>query len=472
MIDFSDVKSAGRAFHYFLEISKIPRGSGNTAKIAAYLESFAKDKGLEYVRDAYDNVIIKKSATKGKEGSAPVILQGHTDIVAEKTKDCDKDMETEGLDVYRDGDFLRARGTTLGADNGVAVAYILAILESELIAHPPIEAVFTSDEETGLCGASGLDASLLLGKRMINLDSDDEGAFVVGCAGGLRIGIELRSGRTESVAFGYKLTVSGLLGGHSGSDINTGRANAVKLCAEVLSAIPDIRLACIEGGNKDNAIPREATAIFAADDVSFAEVVIEKIKAKYAEVEGALTVNIEKAELDLPCFDSKTSKALIALLSDIPYGVVKMSEDIEGLVETSINLGIMKTHSDRFEIHCSLRSSVESKKVALRDKIHGIAEKYGAEYEDGDGYPGWEYKKVSTLRDLMVAAFKEMYSREPVVYAIHAGLECGIISGKIEGLDCISLGPDNFDYHTTEEHLSISSADRVYEYLLRVLKEL
>lgn len=472
MIDFSDVRFAERAFFWFLEVSKIPRGSGNTKPIADFLVRFAEEHGLRYLRDGYDNVIIKKPAARGYEKHEAVILQGHTDIVAEKTRDCKKDMETEGLEVYRDGDFLRARGTTLGADNGVALAFALAILENDTLEHPPIEALFTSDEETGLCGANGLDPSTLRGRRMINLDSDEEGAFVVGCAGGVRICVTLEGEQAFSATSGYRLTVSGLVGGHSGSDIARGRANAIKLLARVLGALPSFTLSSLSGGNKDNAIPREAVAEFSAEDISAAVSAAEAIKAEYAEVETKLDITFEKVECTLPSFDKRMSRALVSLLCELPFGVIKMSDDIDGLVETSMNLGIMRTSTRGFELHCALRSSKEEEKRALAVRVHATAQKYGAMTEEGDDYPGWEYKRCSPLRETMVRVYEKITGNSPRVFAIHAGLECGILSGKLEGLDCISMGPDNFDYHTTEERLSVPSFARVFEYLIEVLKNL
>ncbi len=472
MIDFSDVRCSGRAFYWFLEVSKIPRGSGNTKPIADFLVRFAEEHGLQYLRDGYDNVIIKKPAARGYEKHETVILQGHTDIVAEKTRDCKKDMETEGLEVYRDGNFLRARGTTLGADNGVALAFALAILENDTLEHPPIEALFTSDEETGLCGANGLDPSALRGRRMINLDSDEEGAFVVGCAGGVRICATLEGERSISAPFGYRLTVSGLVGGHSGSDIGKGRANAIKLLARLLGTLPSVKLSSLSGGNKDNAIPREAVAEFSAEDISAVVKEAEAIKAEYAKVEPKLDILFEKTDIELSCFGEKTSRALVSMLCELPFGVIKMSDDIDGLVETSMNLGIMRTSTRGFELHCSLRSSKEEEKRALAERVHSTARKYGAVTEEGDDYPGWEYKRSSPLRDTMVRVYEKMTGNKPRVFAIHAGLECGILSGKLDGLDCISMGPDNFDYHTTEERLSVPSFARVFEYLLEVLKNL
>lgn len=474
MIDLCDFKNAESVFKYFLEISKIPHGSSNTSHIADYLEAFAKAKKLEYYRDEANNVIIKKPATAGYESRPTVILQGHTDMVAEKIPGSAKNMETEGLDVYRDGDFLRAKGTTLGGDDGVAVAYCLALLDSEDIPHPAIEALFTSDEEIGLLGAGALDTSHLDGKVMINIDSDDEGIFTVGCAGGVRNDIELRVSTAPSADKKYKLTVSGLLGGHSGVEIDRGRANAIKLLAATVCDMDGIRLASIYGGNADNAIPRECTALFTTCDdaekwVSFATAACAKT---YAQTDPDIRFTLEEADFDDEPLDRDSTEKLLSIINDTPSGVIAMSGEIAGLPESSQNIGIVKTENGVFRMTVSVRSAKSAEKTRLAENIRCTAEKYGASYSSRGDYPAWEYKPDSRIRDVACSVFRDMYGKDASVITIHAGLECGIFSDKIEGLDCISLGPDNYDIHTTEEHLSISSTARVWEFLLRVLKEI
>ena len=475
MIDFSDYKNAESVFGYFLEISKIPHGSGNTAPIADYLVDFAKARGLEYYRDEKDNVVIKKAATPGFEGRPTVIIQGHTDMVAEKFPDSPKDMTTEGIEVYRDGDFLRARGTTLGGDDGVAVAYALALLDSKSIGHPAIEALFTSDEEIGLLGAGALDTSVLDGKIMINIDSDDEGIFTVGCAGGVRNDIGLPVNYAAYEGKKYKLTVSGLLGGHSGVEIDRGRGNAIKLAAEALAAMGDsIRLAYISGGNADNAIPRDCIAYFAAvSDVS--DIISAKraeFKERYKETDAGVDITLEEYDFDFRILDLNSGKTVLNIINQTESGVIAMSREIEGLPESSENIGIVRTENGAFHMTVSVRSAKVEGKANLVKNLTDIAKNNGAEISHRGDYPAWEYKPDSHIRDIACKVFKDMYGREARVITIHAGLECGIFSDKIEGLDCISLGPDNYDIHTTEEHLSISSTARVWEFLLNVLKEI
>lgn len=474
MIEIKDFPSAKRVFDFFSEISDIPRGSGNTQGIADYLVNFAKSRNLEVIRDGYDNVIIKKSATSGYEGKPTVILQGHTDIVAEKKPDCKIDMQKEGLKLYRDSDFLRAEGTSLGGDDGVAVAYALAILDSKDIPHPPIEALFTSDEETGLIGATGLDASCLNGKILINVDSDIEGIFTVGCAGGLRVDVKLPISKEKCDKRTYRLTVGGLLGGHSGMEIDKNRANAIKIMGEVLSAVPNLQLVSLEGGNADNAIPRDAVAIFSADgDVEKSVIsASELIRNKWIKSENNISISLADATNVCEAFTQESTKKILALIESEPTGVISMSKDIENLVETSLNMGIASTDIDSFNLSFSIRSSKNEEKLNLKNRVFEIAKSLGAEVSERGDYPAWEYKKDSELRDLMCAVYKKMYNKDPKVLVIHAGLECGIFAGKIEGLDCVSIGPDNFDIHTPEEHLSISSTARVYEYILEVLKNI
>ena len=472
MIDFSDFPCAEGGFRFFLEISKIPRGSGNTAAIADYLVNFANERGLAVIRDKYDNVVIKKPATPGYENVPGVIFQGHTDIVAVKTPGADIDLTKDSLRVYRDGDFLRAKDTSLGGDDGVAIAYALAILDSSDIPHPDFEAVFTSDEEVGLTGATGLEASAIQGRRMINIDSDEEGIFTVGCAGGVRADVSLPVERENANGKGYKISIKGLLGGHSGIDIDKGRANAIKLLAEILAELGDIRISTISGGVADNAIPTEAEAtIVSSEDI------VEKFNKALCDVlaawqvrECGIDISLSECECGIS-FDKHTTENLISLILDEPSGVISMSEDIEGLVETSLNLGVIGCRGGAVELGFSIRSSKNSAKEELVSLVKDKAILHGATASTRGAYPAWEYRKNSPLRDKMCKIYEKMRGRAPKVVTIHAGLECGIFSGKIPELDCVSLGPDNFDIHTTNEHLSISSTARVYEYLLEVLKD-
>ena len=474
MIEINDFPNAKKVFDFFFEISKIPRGSGNTEGITAYLVDFAKSRGLEVVKDSYNNVIIKKNATEGYENRPTVIIQGHTDLVAEKTPECPLDMNKDSLELYRDGDFIRAKGTSLGGDDGVAVAYALAILDSSDIPHPPIEALFTSDEEIGLIGATGLDASNLNGKLLINVDSDIEGTFTVGCAGGIRVDAELSLTEEKCDKTFYNLTVGGLLGGHSGMEIDKNRANAIKILAEVLSDIPDIRLVSLNGGSADNAIPRDAIAIFAADGDIESRVNVKRyeITKKWCSNEKDLKITLTPIESRENALTHVSTAKILSLINDEPTGVIAMSRDIEGLVETSLNMGIASTKNGSFTLSFSIRSSKNDEKRNLKNKVAEIAKKLNAIVSEHGDYPAWEYRKDSALRDAMCLVYEKMYNKAPEVIVIHAGLECGIFADKIEGLDCVSIGPDNFDIHTPEEHLSISSTARVYEFILELLKNI
>lgn len=474
MLNIPEYKDAEAVFKYFEEISRIPHTSSNTKHIADYLVDFAKVRGLWYMRDAADNVVIRKPATKGYENKPTVIFQGHTDMVADKTSDCTIDMDKEGLEIYRDGDLIRAKGTTLGGDDGVAVAYSLALLDSDDIEHPELEALFTSDEEIGLIGATALDASALKGKTMINIDSDEEGVFTVGCAGGVRMdiaaGYEREAEPSENL---YRIAVSGLQGGHSGTEIDKNRANAIKVLADVIGNADGIKLVEISGGNADNAIPRFAECVVTIDDAKFTkENLIPTIEKIHSENEPGIKITIEELTGKKKAITNTDSAKIFKLIKKMPTGVYKMSEDIPGLPETSSNLGIIKTGDDRVELTTSVRSSKNSEKLALCQKIRDVCKGYGAEVFERGAYPAWEYKKGSHLCDVMSRVYTEMYGKEPKIVTIHAGLECGIFSEKIPELECVSIGPDNRDIHTPEERLSISSTARVWEYLKRVLSEI
>lgn len=474
MLNISDHKSIEKVIGFFEEFSAIPHGSGNTSMIADYLVDFAKKRALDYSRDDADNVIIRKRATNGYENRPGVIFQGHLDMVAEKKPGANIDMQKEGLTLYRDGDFLRAKDTTLGGDDGVALAYALAVLDSDDIPHPDFEAIFTSDEEIGLLGAVALDPKEVKGRLLINIDSDVEGVFTVGCAGGMRSDITLPVHRSNSSSDSYRVKVSGFKGGHSGVEIDKGRVNASKALVEILSKIGDISIKELRGGNADNAIPRECECVFACgyDRTQMLKKLGDELKAKYADIEPDITVDVEKIENTAAGVRVDDSVNLISLLCDLPSGIIAMSNDIEGLVETSLNLGILRLENDRAEISFSVRSAKGTEKKKLSEKLESIAKEHGANYATRGEYPAWEYKKDSHLRDVMKRVYERMYNRSPEIVIIHAGLECGIFSEKIEGLDCVSIGPDNKDIHTTEERLSLSSVERVWEFLLEVLKEI
>jgi dipeptidase D len=383
-------------------------------------------------------------------------------------------MTKDSIEIYRDGDFLKARGTSLGGDDGVAVAYALAILDSNDIEHPAIEALFTSDEEIGLLGAAAFDTSRLQGKTLVNLDSDEEGIFTVGCAGGVRTDCNLKVERECFEAKKYAITVGGLLGGHSGAEIHTGRGNAIKLLGEILAELGDIRIADIFGGSADNAIPREATA-YIATNADIATVISEKdneLGARYAGIDDGVKVTAEPIAFDAIPLTKDSTNAVIALISAIKTGVMAMSGDIEGLVESSENIGIIKLSENTLKLTTSVRSSVDAEKEKLASAIKASAENIGAAFSTRGDYPGWAFKKDSHLRDICCAVYRELYGKDAKVVTIHAGLECGIFSGKIEGLDCVSLGPNGYDIHTTEERLSISSTARVFDFLKAILAKI
>jgi dipeptidase D len=472
MLNITDYKDAEKVFFFFEEISKIPHPSENTSLIANYLTDFAKARGLWYTRDEYNNVIIRKPATPGYENRPGIIIQGHTDMVADKVASCNIDMNKEGLKLFRDGDFIRAEGTTLGGDDGVAIAYALAILDSSKIEHPELEALFTSDEEIGLIGATALDASLLRGKTMINIDSDVEGIFTVGCAGGMRMDAELKLKKSSEEKKLLSLSVTGLLGGHSGTEIDKGRTNAIKVLGELLAECSGVQISDISGGNADNAIPRYAQCSFCIADGSFNESLIEKAISKYKAVEPDIQILLKSDKKYGAVFSVDDSNKIIELICKLPSGVAAMSRDIPNLPETSSNLGIAKTDGDTVSLSVSLRSSKNSEKEKLRLKVREISEGYGASVGERGEYPAWEYRRDSHLRDIMKDVYTKMYDKEPEIITIHAGLECGIFSNKIEGLDCVSIGPNNYDIHTPEERLSISSTARVWEFLKNIIKEI
>ncbi len=470
-----------KVFEYFEIISSIPRGSGKTEKISNYCESFAKEKGLRYHRDEIGNVVIFKNGSAGRENEEPVILQGHLDMVCEKENGCNIDFDNDGLSLAVNGDFVYAEGTTLGGDDGIAVAMCLALLDGDEYSHPPIEVVFTVDEETGMFGAEALDTSILGGKRMINIDSENEGVLWVSCAGGARIDIELPFARENKAAENFlEITLGGLHGGHSGAEIHVGYANASVLMGRLLSKLSesfDFTLVSINGGTKDNAITRENIAVISTDGnfdgIKSAIADIESdFKVEFSSTDPELFVKADSIKTNLGAMNKETTKKIIALLNELPYGVMAMSNEIEGLVETSLNLGTLRTEENSVHFGYSVRSSKDSDKEKLLEKLVNIADKFKASSRISGIYPGWVFKKDSPLQQIMAEVYKNIYGKDMLVTAIHAGLECGLFCGKISGLDCVSLGPDLFDIHTPSERMSISSVKRVWEYLLCVLEKL
>ena len=469
-----------RVFYYFERMCEIPHGSGNTKQISDFCVDFAKEQGLEYYQDADNNVIIIKEASAGYESAEPVILQGHLDMVCEKTADCTKDMEKEGLDVYIDGDFVRAKDTTLGGDNGIAVAMAMAILEDKTLSHPRVEAVFTVDEEIGLLGAGSIDVSPLKGKTMINIDSEDEGIFTVSCAGGNSTICRLPINKKGYEGVVYTLEITGCKGGHSGVEIDKGRSNAAVLMGRLLQDIQNgasLQIVSVDGGLKDNAIPVQSKAVIVCDQEIVVKASVEQMQSvftnEYAGVDPDIQITFTREDKSkVNVMDETSTQKVICLLTCMPNGIQKMSMDIAGLVQTSLNIGIVETHEDYFRMSFCVRSSVDSEREMLNRRIGTLIKQLGGTMEIEGAYPGWEYKKDSRLRDLMVEVFKDQYGKEPTVEAIHAGLECGMFAGKIPGLDCVSIGPNLDQIHTVRENMSISSVQRVYEFVLEVLKRM
>ena len=465
-------------FSFFEQLCAIPHGSGNTKAVSDWLADFAKARALWYAQDAANNVVIKKPASPGYEAAAPVILQGHIDMVCERAPDCGKDMTREGLDLAVDGDIVYAKGTTLGGDDGAAVAMMLAVLDDGALAHPPVEAVFTADEEIGLLGAAALDVSILQGKRLINLDSEDEGVFTVSCAGGARANCTIPVTREPFAGTALRLTVEGLRGGHSGVEIDKGRANASKLLGRVLYALrgaAEFRLCGVRGGMADNVIPTKAEAVLVCDEGAAraaAEEMERVFAAEYRATDPDIRVRCEPCESGFTPMSARSTEDTVTFLLCAPNGVHAMSAEIEGLVQTSLNLGILDTGEDAVRASFSVRSSVDSQKRMLLNTLRCLTERLGGGMGTTGEYPGWAYRADSPLRELMVRVFTEQYGYAPKIEAIHAGLECGLFAGKIEGLDCISIGPDMEAVHTPGEKLHIASTRRTWEFLTETLRQM
>ena len=468
-----------RVFGFFEELCAIPHGSGNTRAVSDWLVTFARARGLEVHQDAMGNVIIIKEAAPGYESAAPVILQGHMDMVCEKAADCEKDMAREGLDLAVEGDTVYARGTTLGGDDGIAVAMAMAVLDDPEMPHPRVEAVFTVDEETGLLGAAGIDVTPLTGRRMLNLDSEEEGIFTVSCAGGNRTCCRVPAARAAFDGAVLKLTVGGLRGGHSGAEIDKGRGNANLLMGRVLYAAgrgTELRLIAAEGGMKDNAIPLTATALVAATDAGAVEAVCEELdralKNEYRVTDPAVFVTAERGEAAMLPMDADSTRRAICLLTCAPNGIQAMSADIPGLVQTSLNLGILATRESGIEATFCVRSSVATQKQMLVERLRCLTAQLGGTTEVFGDYPGWEYRQESPLRELLTDVFTEQYGHAPRIEAIHAGVECGLLSDKLPGLDCVSYGPDLTEIHTCRERMHIASVRRVWAMTAEALRRM
>lgn len=464
-------------FRFFEQMCAIPHGSYNTKAVSDWCVAFAKERGLEHYQDEMNNVILIKEASAGYEEAQPVILQGHLDMVCEKAPGCEKNMAREGLDLAVEGDYIYAEGTTLGGDDGIAVAMALAALEDESLPHPRLEVILTTEEEVGMDGAMALDVSPIRGRKLLNLDSEAEGVFTVSCAGGSMAACALPVARAPFGGDILRVRVAGLTGGHSGAEIHKGRANANMLLGRLLRAMAaetELRLVSADGGLKDNAIPVAAEAVVAAADGRKAKAASERMAAcfqtEYRRSDPMLTVTAEEAAAAWLPMDAASTERTVCLLACAPNGVQTMSQDIHGLVQTSLNLGILKTGENAVTASFCIRSSVDSEKEMLKDRLACLLAQLGGRVSFSGEYPGWAYRPDSPLRELMTEVYREQYGREPKVEAIHAGLECGLLAGKLPGLDCVSIGPDLLEIHTPREKMSISSVQRVWAFVREVLK--
>ena len=468
-------------WNHFEEICRIPHPSKKEEKLAQYIVAFAEKNNLENARDEYGNVVIRKPATPGKENLIPVVMQGHIDMVAEKNSDVNHDFDKDPIQCYVDGDWVKARGTTLGGDNGVGVAAALAIMESKDLEHGPIEALFTLDEETGLFGAQALKPGFINGKILMNLDSEEDGALYIGCSGGQSTTVKFKfdSKDVPEKTTAFEIKITGLRGGHSGLDISAGRGNAIKLMTRLLHELNytfGIRLVNISGGSKHNAIPRESFAVirvakkFADETLAYIERYNKIVQAELSSVEPTLNVIAAVTKSKSKVMDKTTAKNLIDSLYSVPNGVIKMSADIPGLVETSTNLAVIVTKGKTVEVTLSQRSSVESEKYDISNQVAALFKMAKAEVAQGDGYPGWKPDIHSPVLGTMKNVYHQMYGNDPEVKAIHAGLECGIIKERYPDMDMISFGPTLMDVHSPDEKILVYTVEKFWNLLTTVLK--
>ncbi len=472
-----------RVLYNFKVVSEIPRETGNEKGISDYLVGFAKKNDLEVVQDKELNVIIKKNGTEGYESSQPVIIQGHMDMVCVKDNDVDIDFSKNPIDIYFDKDRLTARGTSLGADNGIALAYAMTILESDELKHPPLEVLFTTGEEVGMDGAAVIEPEDFKGKMLINIDSEEEGKILTSCAGGItstiKLPIKWKPAKNKYVP--CLISISGLMGGHSGIEIHKGRANAIKLMGRILSSVRHnmkMRIVKVEGGSKRNAIPVEAQATVMVESPDLLEREIggfyQIVQKEYLSADPNIKIDaapLEKGKVK-KVMTAKTANRLTALITLIPDGVQTMHRDIEGLVQSSNNVGILSIDDTQVSIVNCIRSSSASLKRDMVDRLEKLAYLTSSEVESFNDYPEWEYQKESLLRDKCVEAYESLYEKKPEITAIHAGLECGMLGARLDGLDMVSIGPDIFDAHTTRESVSVSSAKRTFEFLIKILEQI
>lgn len=468
-------------FVFFEELTKIPRCSGNEKQVSDYLVAFATERRLEVTQDEALNVVIKKPGTEGYEDSAPVIIQGHMDMVCEKSKDSQHDFARDPLTLRIEGDLVRATDTTLGADNGIAIAYGLAVLDADDIPHPPIELLVTTNEETGMHGAAALDASALSGKTLMNIDAENEGVFFVSCAGGVDIVTDFPTKWETADGDAVVIEVAGLVGGHSGMEIIKQRANAIKLLARLLDAARqagEIHIAEISGGSKSNAIAREARAVLTASAATLAHVpsIVDElaadIKREFSVPDPGITITITASPKPAKQLDTTSTDGIIGFLAAAPNGVQSMSQDLPDLVESSLNLGVLGQTDDSVTLTTSVRSSVDSIMVDIVGRLETLVRFTGSSSKKIGVYPAWSYEPESPIRDLCVRVYKDVTGHDAQIQAIHAGLECGLLKQKLPETDMISFGPNLFNVHTTDEHLSIQSVARTWTFVVAILAEL
>ncbi len=464
-------------FRFFEEISAIPRGSHNESGIADYLVAFSKARGLEYYRDELDNVLIKSPATKGQEGRTTLLFQGHTDMVCEKNSDVEHDFLRDPLGLWVDGNLLRARGTTLGADNGIAVAMMLSLLDGEVAEHPAYECLFTTAEETGLNGAQNFDYSLIKSRTMINMDSEELGVVTCGCAGGLRSDLALHCTTTPFAGESLRVRIGGLMGGHSGADINTGRANANKLMGRLLAALLptcDARIVSVVGGSKDNAIPRECEVVLAVPNAETASEILtdaaSEIAKELVKEDRGFTVSVETAEDEAVMMSRRDTERIVAVLACAACGVLAMNRSVAGLVECSRNLGVVRTEGDDVTFVFSSRSGIESRLDASISELDALATVLDCKTNHYSRYPGWDFVPDSAVREAYVKAYRDVTGKDAAINVIHAGLECGIIYSKLPDMDMISIGPDMYDIHSPDEALNLDSTEIFWKTLVRLIE--
>lgn len=470
------------ALKYFREICGIPHASGNTKEISAYCVNFAKKHSLRYIQDEYNNVVIYKKASPGYENHPGVIFQGHLDMVAEKSAESDHDFEKDGLTLCTENGFLSAKDTTLGADDGIAIAYALAILADDTLSHPAFEAVFTVDEEVGMLGADKFDASVLSGKYLLNCDSEEEGILTAGCAGGIRVDMSFPMEYTVRTAKKCLVTLDGFRGGHSGVEIHKNLANAHKVFGRLLFKLAQqVRFSVggIRGGTKDNVIAMQVICELYVQEEDLpklretAALLNNDLLNEYAGSDENIRIFVEEGETkEAEMLSPNSLETLIFVLMNLPNGVCKMNASIPNLVETSLNCGVLQLLKDSLKVGCLIRSSVDSAKFALVDQLGYLCEMMGGEYACRGNYSGWQYQKNSRLREVFMESYHRLTGKDMTVTTIHAGLECGLFMGKKPELDCVSFGPNMYDIHTSRERLDLQSAYRTWLLILEVIKNL